>query len=314
MKNARDMVFASFIGDSLALGVHWIYNVKAIEKRVGQIDDLIEPVVKTFHPNRAAGEFTHYGDQMLLLLEFCAKHCRPSAGAEGQDTAFPQSAFLRRWAAYMEEYDGYMDHASKDTLAAYRKLSAEERSKAGDTAGSQMDDLSGAGRIAPVLYFYRDRPETAVDAARAQAAVTHNDESVLDCAAFLAELTLRSLKGASPVETARNLIEGKYSGGTIEEPAAKGLDSAGKDTTETIAEFGQACSVQKGLPSVMHLIASYEDDLKEALVAGTMAGGDSAARNHVVGMVLGAYTGLDGIPKKWLEAMKAGEQIQSLLA
>ncbi len=174
MERAKAMVYGSFIGDSLALGVHWIYNVKAIEKRVGRVEDLIAPVVNTFHPKRGAGEFTHYGDQMLLLLEFCAGEAE-GGGPEGDGSSaapFDRSAFLRRWAAYMESYDGYMDHASKDTLAGYGKIRSEGREPEGDEAASQMDDLAGASRTAPVLYYRLSDPEGAVEAARAQASDT----------------------------------------------------------------------------------------------------------------------------------------------
>lgn len=324
MERAQAMVFGSFIGDSLSLGVHWIYNVKAIEKRVGRIDDLIAPVVKTFHPRRGAGDLTHYGDQMLLLLEFCAGQAgeagqagdRAGEAGHGDGTGgkpFDQSAFLYTWAEYMKGYDGYMDHASEDTLAAWEQLSEEERGQAGDRAGSGSDDLAGASRIAPVIYFYREDTEQAAAAARAQAAVTHNEASVLEAAGFFAELSLQVLSGAEPVQTARDLAASLCSGGTLEELVNRGLDSADRDTTEAIAEFGQACSVEKGLPSVMHLIARYEDDLKEALVASTMAGGDSAARNHAVGMVLGAHLGADGLPQKWFDQLSARSRIEGLL-
>ncbi|MFO7848847.1 MAG: ADP-ribosylglycohydrolase family protein [Spirochaetia bacterium] len=314
MERARAMVFAPFIGDSLSLGVHWVYNVKAIEKRVGRIDDLIAPVVKTFHPNKNAGEFTHYGDQMLLLLEYCNELCSNAENTEDcVSVKFDQSAFLNKWVAYMANYTGYMDHASKDTLAAYHKMPVNLRDRVEDRAGSSMDDLAGASRCAPVVYYYRKNRTVAVEAAKRQAAATHNEPSVLETAGFLTDLSLRALSNETPVEAAQDLIAGPYKNGKIETLIRKGLESAGKDSTEVIGEFGQACSVEKGLPSVMHLISTYQENLKEAFVASVSAGGDSAARNHAVGMVLGAYRGLGDIPKKWIGTLKAADKIEELL-
>ena len=324
MEHTKAMVYGSLIGDSLALGVHWIYNVRAIEKRVGRIDDLIAPVVKTFHPNRKAGEFTHYGDQVMLLLSFCAeRRGKRGAGDSGPSNiagtsgpSFDGAAFLSLWAEYMEGYDGYMDKASKATLENYRKLSDEEKANIGfgeASAGGDIDDLAGASRIAPVIYHYRDDREVAVHAAKAQTAVTHNVPSVIESAGFFADLTFRVLSGESPKSAAWSLAEQEYAGGTIAPLVIEGLDSEGRDTGEAIAEFGQACSVRKGLPSVMHLISTYENNVKEALVESTMAGGDSAARNLAVGMILAAYRGLDGLPKKWLDGLAAKEKIEKLL-
>ncbi|MFP4490737.1 MAG: ADP-ribosylglycohydrolase family protein [Spirochaetaceae bacterium] len=314
MERARAMVFAPFIGDSLSLGVHWVYNVKAIEKRVGRIDDLIAPVVKTFHPHKNAGEFTHYGDQMLLLLEYCNELCSDVENNEDcVSVKFDQSAFLKKWVAYMENYTGYMDHASKDTLAAYRKMPVNERDRGEDSAGSSMDDLAGASRCAPVVYYFRKNRAVAVEAAKSQAAVTHNEPSVIETAGFLAELSLRVLSDETPVDAALELVDGPYKDGSIEALVRRGIESADGDTTDVIGELGQACSVEKGLPSVMHLVSKYQDDIKEAFVASVSAGGDSAARNHAVGMVLGAYKGLGDIPKKWIDGLKAADKIEELL-
>ena len=65
----KAMVLASFAADSLALGVHWIYNTGVIDKKFGQVERFIKPERPTYHPTKDLGEFTHYGDQSLILLE-----------------------------------------------------------------------------------------------------------------------------------------------------------------------------------------------------------------------------------------------------
>ena len=64
---------------------------------------------------------------------------------------------------------------------------------------------------------------------------------------------------------------------------------------------------------MVHLIAKYQDELKEALIENVMAGGDSAARGMVVGMILGAFHGYDGIPDEWYLKMKKHDIILQLL-
>jgi len=44
-----------------------------------------------------------------------------------------------------------------------------------------------------------------------------------------------------------------------------------------------------------------------------MSGGDSAARGLLVGMILGAHTGLESIPHEWITGMKAIDRIRQYL-
>jgi hypothetical protein len=66
------MVLASFIADSLALGVHWIYDASKIANEYGRVETFIKPKEDSYHPTKDKGEFTHYGDQQLVLLESVA--------------------------------------------------------------------------------------------------------------------------------------------------------------------------------------------------------------------------------------------------
>jgi hypothetical protein len=92
-----------------------------------------------------------------------------------------------------------------------------------------------------------------------------------------------------------------------------GLESRDRDTRETIADFGQMCSVEAGLPGAVHLIARYADDYKQAMVENVMAGGDSSARGMMAGMILGAAHGMAAIPETWISGMTRAEQINALL-
>ena len=92
-----------------------------------------------------------------------------------------------------------------------------------------------------------------------------------------------------------------------------GLESKDRDTRETIAEFGQMCSVEAGLPGAIHLIARHADDFKMAMVENVMAGGDSSARGMLAGMILGAANGMTAIPDEWVAGLSASERIQSFL-
>ena len=69
---ARAMVLASFAGDALALGAHWIYETERIEKEFGKVENLCSPLADSYHPGKGKGDFTHYGDQSFHLLGYLA--------------------------------------------------------------------------------------------------------------------------------------------------------------------------------------------------------------------------------------------------
>jgi ADP-ribosylglycohydrolase len=89
----------------------------------------------------------------------------------------------------------------------------------------------------------------------------------------------------------------------------KALESVAQESRQAIFNFGQMCETAAAFPSVIHLIVKYENDLKTALVENIMAGGDSAGRGLLVGLLLGAHLGIDAIPQNWLKEMKAYQQI-----
>ena len=290
------MVIGSFAGDSLALGAHWVYNTTAIDKKVGRVEELIPPIVETFHKNKEAGEFTHYGDQQLLLLRFLAENREIST-----------EAYFKEWAGAMRNYSGYMDHATKDTLANF------DQSKDPLASGSGSDDFAGVARAVPLVYRYADDPDTLLTHVENLVKVTYNNDLVLDAARFLSLLLIDVLQGTPPGQAVKNLLDRGGWPEAITELAGKGLDSAGSTTRETIKEFGQACPTAHGLPGTVHLISSYEKDFEQGLIENVMAGGDSAARGIIAGAVLGAYNGYEGIPDRWRTGLKAGGKIEELL-
>ncbi|ADK82059.1 ADP-ribosylglycohydrolase family protein [Sediminispirochaeta smaragdinae] len=279
----KGIIYGALAADSLSLGSHWIYNVDAIAKRIGRPRDLSDPLVKTFHPNRKRGEFTHYGDQTLWLLESIA-----------DKGGYDQEAFFQLWKEKMAIYDGYMDHASKDTLSGGK--------------ASSMDDLGGAGRTAALALLFTD-PAALADAAASQASLTHDHPLVRDVARFFSRLLFH---GDQPMEDAIiSVLEEQVweSGDLLPSLVKAGMETAGEETIAVIGRFGQMCSAERALPGTIHLLVSYPDDYEEAMISNVAAGGDSAARGLLAGMILGARSGFSSIPVRWTGALAAADRI-----
>jgi ADP-ribosylglycohydrolase len=289
-------VWAAFAADSLALGAHWIYDQGRIEQAFGRLDRLRAPLPGSYHPTRAAGDFTHYGDQTLVLLESLAE----TGGFDAGD-------FSARWQRLFRDYTGYRDQATKATLANL------EAGRPFMDAGSGSDDLAGAARIAPLLVRYAGDEEALAASALEQTLLTHRDPLVVEAAGFFARTGRRVMMGESPAAVMTAVRDEYFRGQRLGDLVQAGLDSAGDETKGVLARFGLSCHGGSALPGTVHLIARYEKNLVEGLVQNTMSGGDSAARGLLAGMILGASAGMSALPEAWLGALNRKAEIGALL-
>ena len=288
----RALIYGAFLGDSLALGAHWIYNTRVIDKKAGRITELLPPVAGSYHPRRGAGDLTHYGDQMLFFLEH--RHRRG---------ALDVPAYLSDWRKFFDAYDGYKDGAMKET---YKIVSNHP----GVLRGSDSHDLAGIFYV-PVLRGLADQGDVPAGDVEAAVRMTHDNDQVTAAALYF-DGVLKAVLGGEDLFSALKDQAGQVPG-VLGELILKGLESAGKDSRKIIGEFGQACPVEQALPGAVHLAASYPEDLETALIENTMAGGDSAARGIFTGALLGAALGTSALPDRWMKVLKARGRIDSLI-
>lgn len=287
------MIWASLAGDSLALGAHWIYDTERILRDLGRVETLRAPLPGSYHPTKRQGDFTHYGDQTLVLLE--------SVAAKG---GFDLEDFASRWLRLFETYGGYLDQATKGTLAGFRA------GKGPRDAGSPSDDLAGAARIAPILYVHSGDRDLSKEAAGDQTAMTHRNPAVIQAAEYLAEVTAEVLGGTAPLPALEKAAKGAPP--ALQGGIREGLASRKEESVSTLVRFGQSCHFPGAFPGVIHLVAKYGEDLREGLIQAVMAGGDSAARAMLVGMICGAHLGMGAIPEAWIAGLRQRDRILAL--
>jgi len=296
MAGHRDgALWGSFVADALCMGSHWIYDIDALREHYVPIAGYSQPTVMDYHAGRQPGDFTHLGDQALLLLASIEKR-----------GGFDRDGWATDWRECFESYEGYHDAATKQTL---RHLQAGDPV---EVAGSDSTELAGAARIAPVVYHYWDSPAEMMRAAMEQTDVTHHTGIIVEAAAFIVHAVEAIKSGKAPVEALRGAATAQeYADLPASEWVEKGLAAAGTDSTAAIGEFGRACDVRFSFPSVAQLIGRYGDDFRAAQIANAEAGGDSAARGLMLGLLLGAYHGQSAIPEEWLIGLSARARIAS---
>jgi len=284
----------SLVADSLALGAHWVYDTNLIVTKAGRVTELLAPTLASYHPTKQAGDLTHYGDQTVWLLD--SLNSSPHH-------KYSLQTWCDVWKANYESYSGYRDHASKKTYSNWQE------GKTAETGSSDSTELSAVGRIGPLVYRYRnENVEEYVKACESQAALTHNTPLVLSITRFFAKVIRQVVDGHSPIEAIKNLSHETPQ--QIKDQIELGIASASQDSLSTIKKFGQSCSATAGLPGVIHLIVKYENDLESALIENVMAGGDSASRGLLVGLVLSAHLGENSIPKRWIDNLKVRNYVE----
>jgi ADP-ribosylglycohydrolase len=292
---ARDLVLPSFFGDALALGPHWIYDPAKIAAWYPGGIRAYDAPHSSYHPGKAAGDFTHYGDQMLVLLESLA-------GADGSLINWP--ADWQRWAEKArDDRKSYFDGATRSTL---------ENLSAGVAEPSDSSDLGGAARIAPLLAFHRD-PGQLIPLARAETALTHGDPQVIDAAEFFARAAISVAGGAGFEEAFDEAASHPYDALPAIDWVTLGRDAAAGDLAAEAGALGLGCGIGGAFPITLAVAFRHEADPVAALAANGMLGGDSASRGLLLGLLMGARHGVAAFPAEWRGGLRALETIERLL-
>lgn len=283
----KGLVYGALLADAFALGSHWIYDTDQIAKSFAPLTDLTSPAAP-YHIGKSKGDFTHYGDQTLFLLEYIADKKKLDI-----------NDFKSAWLSFVSTHKMYIDHATKASI--------ELLSDSDNILGSTSNELGGFVRSSSLFAL----DYVTLDDVLAQTKLTHTDLSLEAIAVFTYKLLKQILSGKTPSEALDIIYEKAPT--LIKQQVDLALSLLKEDTVSTIKSIGQSCSSEYGFPAAIYLIFKYEDDFEQALIQNTYAGGDSAARGMYVGMVLGAYAGYDKLPSQWIDGISAKERIDAAL-
>ena len=307
----RGALWGMFIGDALAMPVHWYYSISTLWQDFGQIRDYQAP--KAHHPNSIMalantgkagrgsqdgnvvgtvilkGKKQHWGpanrhyhqgmqagDNTLNLL--CARVLLRSLNNKG---IYDPTDFLNEYIGFMTEpnrhNDTYAESYHRDFFANYANGIAPDK-----CAGPDGHDTASIGGLVGLPLIIMATLGANNLAITQETALTHQ------------RLTHHS-----------SLLE-RY---TVELgfPAAKVVESVRRNNNADSEIIGgllsPACYIDQSFPSVLYLAARYHDDFESAMIANTNVGGDNCHRGAVLGAILGATLGVKAIPKRWINGL-----------
>ena len=287
------MMHGAFYGDAYSLGGHWVYDTQVLEEAKLDLNGCNNPL-SSYHPTKQKGDFTHYGDQMFWLLQ--------SLVDEG---VFSLVDFGDTWHKNMQEYDGYLDGASKHTM---EKLAQDRNYFA---CGSSSSDLSAVSRIFPLILKYHNTPDEMQEAIKLHTILTHMNKDLLQAAYFFSELASLLLNDTEITKAIDASY--KYYGDNILSWTETAKSMLELDAKEAIEKLGASCGVNGAFSSTIYILLKYKDNFADALKENMLAGGESSARGMIIGALLGIVHAKEVINSGCIKQINKDQEIEKLI-
>ena len=334
-------LMGAFIGDALALGPHWYYDLDALRRDYGDwIGDYTEPKPGRYHAGLPAGASSQAGFILALTLrslverqgydeaDFCARMDRelfplldgtPMAGPGGYTSQSIREAWRRRRAGLpWGRVAGLADNteAAERVLAIALRYAGEPaqlaRHVSSNVALTQRDPTVGAmtlafaavlGQLADGVPLDGELSGRLLALVKSGGLPFHTVTSGELDVPQGAEAPLRAGQFASPdaLLTVSSIARAAHDPGVAIEPASK-----------VGLVYGLPCAVYHQFPAAYYLAARFQGDVEQGVLNAVNAGGQNQARAMLAGALCGAIGGIEAIPARFITGLEKGGEYLAL--
>ena len=311
------VAWGSFIGDALAMPVHWYYDRAALHRDYGVVRDYVAPRNphadsilwrSEYTPLNERGDilreqaqywgqrgihyhqFLHAGENTLnlQLAKVLIESLLERGGYDADD-------YLRRYIEFMlmpgRHRDTYVEEYHRKFFTAYARGTAPRK-----CAGSDIH-IGGLAHVGVLCAFLSPDVKRAREAVREHISLTHRSDEVLAAGDALARILCAVAAGA-------NLPETIFEHGA-EWFSRREAEQWLREPDEVVIgqRVSPACYIADAFPASLYLAWKYADDFEAGIIANANVGGDNCHRGAVVGALLGAVGGLTGIPSRFVDRL-----------
>ena len=299
---AKGAIVGQFIGDAMALGSHWHYNLLERERLYpGGIRGFERPVPGHYHAGRNPGDPTHYGDAAMLLLQSLVA-----------DRGFDARGFGRRFvSAFDAGYAGYRDKPTRLTIEN-AKPQVDDPAFAFQSGADDFQTVSMC-RMAPVAVLHAGHSDLDAVVEAVVRVTQANAEAVAHNQVFAR--TLSALLSGMAIEAAIDTACREQSGIGADLVRLRRSDADSmleKSVIDATGLVGRSCYLPCTFPSILHACQKHRGNFTTAVLETVRAGGDNASRAACVGAVLGAAVGFSAIPGRLIDSLNASKTILTL--
>ncbi|KAK3269456.1 hypothetical protein CYMTET_22107 [Cymbomonas tetramitiformis] len=299
-----------------------------------------------YHPGKGAGDLSDAGEVAIMLLEYLTYN-----GGRYSFDGYAEYWLKRIREGYGQcnfhtvkdgkcppgQKPGYLNGGSRQTL---RNLAQRPNAKGDDRKhlAANVNCLVSATHFGPLLAVETDEKSLAEHAA-STVYLSHSNEEPVKAAGFLSKSIYHIIHEGLNVDKALEVAAAEMNDDFITEKleTAKAkveevLDRKRPLSKEEFADdlaltslarlwdvgktepikVGKASPTEGALPGSLYFVLRYKHSLEEALVANAGVGGDSCARAMVIGMLLGAAHGMEGIPLRWMQNLNAAGHVNQM--
>ncbi|EPR37674.1 ADP-ribosylation/Crystallin J1 [Desulfovibrio sp. X2] len=342
---AAGALMGAFVGDALGLGPHWYYDLAELRRDFGDwIDGYTDPKPGRYHEGCRAGQLSQAGFILKLTLRSLVERGGYDAGdfcRRMDEELFPLLDGT--------PVSGPGNYTSQSIREAWRRR-VQQKLPWGQTGGNADTTEAIERALAIAVRLARD-PGRLAAAVAENAALTQGDDVVVSmtvafCAVlgqlvqghrFDAKLSDRLMKlvktGELPFHAVtRDNVQPPRPGdpdppraGKFASPdalltpsymarAAADPDIRIEPAWKVSLVYGMPCAIYHQLPAAYYLAARFADDFEAAVLHSVNGGGQNQARSILVGALVGAQTGLSGIPGRFLDGLEEAVELLDLSA
>jgi ADP-ribosylglycohydrolase len=340
---AAGALMGAFIGDALGLGPHWYYDLAELRRDYGEwISGYTDPKPGRYHEGLKAGQLSQAGFILKLTLRSlveCGRYDEKDFCRRLEEDLFPLLD-----GAPVSGPGGYTSQSIREAWRRRVKLCL-----AWDRTGGEADTTEAIERTLSIAVRYAFQPRELASAVADNTVLTQANALVVSMTvAFGAVLGLLVRGHALDANLSSKLMDLVKSGelpfhavttdnlqppapGQPEPPRAglfaspdalltpSFMAAAATDPEIRIEPawkvslvYGMPCAIYHMLPAAYYLAARFHDDFESAVLHALNGGGQNQARSILTGALVGAQTGLSGIPRRFLDGLEEAEELRRL--
>jgi ADP-ribosyl-[dinitrogen reductase] hydrolase len=327
----QGMAMGSFIGDALAMPVHWYYDRSALHRDYGLVRDYLAPrpphegsILWRSHYTalNERGDILHdqaryWGQRGIHYHQFLragentlnlqlAKVLMDSLIACG---SYEAEDYLKRYIDFMltpgNHRDTYVEECHRKFFTAYARGTSPQQ-----CAGTDIH-IGGLAHVGILCAFFGSDLHSAREAVRQHIRLTHRSPEVLAAADAQVKMIGDVLVGTP-------LREAIFAHGADWFSNRKAQKWA-KDPDGVVVgrRVSTACYIAEAFPASLYLSWKYAADFEAGVIANANLGGDNCHRGVVIGSLIGSAVGVSKMPQRYLdqidEATRLRDQIHQLI-